>query len=126
VLPHEQPLMAFSIDPATGLFGSDPTDIAGTCPSCFDRGSTPSISANGTTNAIVWVLDNGAYKVAGPAILHAYDATNLSKELYESSPILLDTDSAAPAVKFTVPAVADGRVFVGGHMAVTVYGLLPQ
>ncbi len=126
VLPHEEPLMAFSIDPETGLFGTDPTDIAGTCQGCFDRGSTPSISANGTKNAILWVLDNGGYKTGMPAILHAYDPTNLSIELYESSPILLDTDSAAPAVKFTVPAVADGRVFVGGQKAVTVYGLLPH
>ena len=124
VLPHEEPLMAFSIDPATGLFGSDPTDIANACEKCFDRGSTPSISANGTKNAILWVLDNGGYKTGAPAILHAYDPTNLATELYKSSPILLDTDSAAPAVKFTVPAVADGRVFVGGQKAVTVYGLL--
>jgi hypothetical protein len=124
VLPHQLPLMAFSIDPETGLFGTDPTDIAATCKGCFDRGSTPSISANGTKNAILWVLDNGGYKTGMPAILHAYDPTNLSNELYASSPILLDTDSAAPAVKFTVPSVADGRVFVGGQKAVTVYGLL--
>jgi hypothetical protein len=53
VLPHQLPLMAFATDPATGLVGEDPVDIAATCPTCFDRGSTPSISADGTKNAIV-------------------------------------------------------------------------
>ena len=124
VLPHQQPLMAFATDPATGLFEDGPSSIAATCATCFDRGSTPSISADGTKNGIVWVLDNGGYKTGAPAILHAYDATDLARELYASPPILLDTDSAAPAVKFTVPAVANGRVFVGGQKAVTVYGLL--
>ena len=125
VLPHQRPLMAFATDPATGLFEDGPS-VAGTCNTCFDRGSTPSISADGTKNAIVWVLDNGGYQTGAPAILHAYDATDITKELYRSPPILLDVDSAAPAVKFTVPAVANGRVFVGGQKAVTVYGLLSR
>ncbi len=50
------PLMVFAAGPATGLFGEDPVDIAATCPTYFDRGSTPSISADRTKNAIVWVL----------------------------------------------------------------------
>lgn len=48
--------MVFAAGPATGLFGEDPVDIAATCPTYFDRGSTPSISADRTKNAIVWVL----------------------------------------------------------------------
>jgi outer membrane protein assembly factor BamB len=124
VLPHQAPLMAFEIDPATGLFYDGPSFVADTCMTCFDRGSTPSISAEGTKNAILWVLDNGGYKTGAPAILHAYDATDITRQLYVTAPILLESDSAAPAVKFTVPAVANGRVFVGGQKAVTVYGLL--
>ena len=123
VLPHQLPLMAFATDPATGLFGEDPVDIAATCPTCFDRGSTPSISADGTRNAIVWVLDNGGYQKSAPAILHALDATDLTKELYVSATSALSADAAGPAVKFTVPAVANGRVFVGGQQTVTVFGL---
>lgn len=124
ILPHESPLLAFEIDPTTGLFYDGPSFVADTCQTCFDRGSTPSISADGTKNGILWVLDNGGYKTGAPAILHAYDATDVAKQLYVSSPILLDPDSAAGAVKFTVPVVASGRVFVGGQKAVTVYGLL--
>ena len=115
--------MVFAADPATGLFGEDSVDITATCPTCFDRGSTPSISADGTKNAIVWVLDNGRYQKSAPAILHAFDATDLSKELYVSATRALSADAAGPAVKFTVPAVANGRVFVGGQNSVAVFGL---
>ena len=123
VLPHHQPLMVFETDPATGLFEVNPSAVAATCQTCFDRGSTPCISADGTKNAIIWVLDNGGYQKSAPAILHAYDATDLSRELYTSPVSALDANAAGPAVKFTVPAVANGRVFVGGQKQVTVYGL---
>ncbi len=124
LLPHEFPLMAFTMDPATGLFGQEPSDVSAQCITCFSRGATPSISADGTNNAIVWVLDNSGYKTTAPAILHAFDANDLSKELYASPASPLDANAAALAVKFTVPAVANGRVYIGGQEAVTVYGLL--
>ncbi|MDB5213844.1 MAG: hypothetical protein JWO86_1771 [Myxococcaceae bacterium] len=123
VLPHKQPLMTFVTDRETGLFETEPNAIAPTCPTCFDRGSTPSISADGTNNGIVWVLDNTGYQKSVPSILHAFDASDISRELYVSPTSSLDSDAASPAVKFTVPAVANGRVFVGGQKAVTVYGL---
>jgi hypothetical protein len=47
-------------------------------------GATPSLSSNGTANAIVWALQVDAYKTGGPAILHAYDALDLAQELYAS------------------------------------------
>jgi hypothetical protein len=86
-------------------------------------GSTPSISANGTANGIVWTLDNSAILPEGPAILRAYDAKNIANELYASN---LDParDQAGNSVKFTVPTVANGKVYVGGFGVVTVYGLL--
>jgi hypothetical protein len=78
-------------------------------------GSTPSVSAAGTQNGVVWALDTHSYctrqsVACGPAVLHAYDAGNLSAELWNSS--LNAADAAGNAVKFSVPTVANGRVYV--------------
>jgi len=79
-------------------------------------GATPSVSASGTQNGLVWALDNSSYCTeqstsCGPAVLHAYDATDLATELWNSS--TNPQDAAGYAVKFTVPTVANGRVYVG-------------
>jgi hypothetical protein len=78
-------------------------------------GSTPSVSAAGTQNGVVWVLDTHSYctrqsAACGPAVLYAYDAANLSNELWNSS--LNAADAAGNAVKFSVATVANGRVYV--------------
>jgi hypothetical protein len=86
------------------------------------RGGTPSVSASGSTNGIIWVADVTAYQSGGAVILDAYDATNVTNPLY-SSPAS-GTGGAAPAAKFTVPTVANGKVYVGGQYAFTVFGLL--
>jgi hypothetical protein len=88
------------------------------------RGATPAVSASGTTNGIVWVADITAYQFGGALILDAYDATNVSILLYHSP--ASGTGAAAPAAKFTVPTVANGKVYVGGEYAFTVFGLLPN
>lgn len=90
-------------------------------------GYSPVISANGTSNAIVWVIDASAYNnsssdtSSGPAVLRAFNATNLSQELYNSS--IKASDNAPGTVKYPVPTVADGKVFVAGDYGVAVYGL---
>jgi hypothetical protein len=89
-------------------------------------GATPAISSNGATNGIVWALDTsnngtGNSPGNGPAILFAYDATNLSK-LY-SSPTS-GPGAAGNAVKFVVPTVANGKVYVGTQTDLSVFGLL--
>ena len=106
-------------------------------------GTTPSVtSMPDNTNGIVWALDNTQYCTqqapgCGPTVLHAYDATNLSTELWNSTQG--SGNSAGNAVKFTVPTVANGKVYVGTRGNNTggadnstaipgeldVYGLLP-
>lgn len=81
-------------------------------------GTTPSVSANGTTNGIVWAIENSG------AILFAYDATNLTKELYDSNQAANNRDHFA-GNKFITPMVANGKVYVGTQTSVAVFGLLP-
>ncbi len=87
-------------------------------------GPTPSISANGAAGGILWALMTYAQALEGPDVLLAYDATNLAHTLYSSNiNPSRDTPSGA-AVKFTVPTVANGKVYVGAAGAVSIYGLL--
>jgi len=82
-------------------------------------GATPSISANGTTNAILWAAENG-----NSAVLHAYDATNLSHELYNSNQAPGGRDQFGAGNKFITPMITNGKVYVGTTNGVGVFGLL--
>jgi hypothetical protein len=81
-------------------------------------GATPSISANGTNNGIVWAVQS-----ASPGVLRAYDATNLTTELYNSNQAANGRDQFADN-KYVTPVVANGKVYVGTPTSVVVFGLL--
>jgi hypothetical protein len=84
-------------------------------------GSSPSVSANGSSDGIVWTLTKGATN----ATLRAYDAGNITHELYDSNQAGA-RDLSGPYVKFTVPTVVNGKVYTGGAGTLTLYGLLPK
>ena len=81
-------------------------------------GATPSVSANGSKNGIVWVAENGS-----PAGLYAYDAGNLAHELYDSNQAG-SRDQFGDGNKFITPTIANGKVYVGTTNGVAVFGLL--
>ncbi|GCE13220.1 hypothetical protein KTT_30790 [Tengunoibacter tsumagoiensis] len=93
-------------------------------------GATPSVSSNGNLagTGIVWVTgsvncpDPGCTPL-GPAILRAYDATDLKHELF-SSDQNPKRDQLDSYMKFSVPTVADGHVFVATQTGLSIYGLL--
>lgn len=82
-------------------------------------GTTPSISANGSSNGIVWAVEN-----SNPAVLHAYDAATLN-ELYNSNQASSGRDHFGAGNKFITPMIVNGKVFVGTTNSVALFGLLP-
>ena len=96
----------------------------------LNHGASPSISANGTNDGIVWDVDNSGYPKNGgsggsPAVLHAYNADDVGQELYNSSQAGSGRDTAGHACKFSVPTVTGGKVFVPTCTELDIYGLLP-
>jgi hypothetical protein len=129
-------LKQFAFNTSTGKFNGAP--FSQSAANYGFPGATPSLSSSGATNAIIWALDNTLYCTpqspgCGATVLHAYDATNLATELWNSSQAAANRDQAGHAVKFTVPTVANGKVYVGtrGNDStllgeLQVYGLLPN
>jgi hypothetical protein len=83
-----------------------------------EPGSAPAVSANGTANGIVWAHEN-----TNPGVLHAYDATNLTRELYKSGQDG-SRDQFGAGNKYITPTIADGLVFLGTTNSVAIFGLL--
>jgi chitodextrinase len=114
------PVRAFSFNAGgSGLLSASPTST--TSQQFGFPGPTPSVSSRGTANGIIWALDNSQFGTSCPTGcqgLYAYDATNLGTLLYSSTDV-------GSAVKFTVPTIANGKVYIGGQNTLAVYGLLP-
>ena len=121
------PLRAFSFNLTSGAISTSPTSQS---TKVFGfSGPTPSVSSSGATNGIVWALDNVNWNASCPSscqVVYAYDATNLGTKLWDSSLATSNRDLSGGAVKFTVPTLANGKVYVGGQNSLTVYGLLPN
>ena len=83
-------------------------------------GTTPSVSANHGKNGIVWAIEHSS-----PSVLHAYNATNLATELYNSNQAANSRDQFGSASHFGTPMIVNGKVYVGTTSGVAVFGLLP-
>jgi IPT/TIG domain len=108
-------LRAFKVTAA--MLGSTATSASAT--TFAFPGTTPSVSANGLTNGIVWAVENSSN-----AVLHAYDATDLVTELYNSNQAAGGRDNFGAGNKFMTPAVGNGKVYVGTPNGVAVFGEL--
>ena len=121
-------LKAFSFNANnSGLISTSPTSESAKAFS-FPAPS-PTISANGNTNGILWGLDDSAFgsTCSGGSncqVLYAYDATNLANMLYNSSQAANNRDVPGGAVKFATPIVANGKVYVGSQLKVSAYGAI--
>jgi hypothetical protein len=117
------------LNPSTAQFNPNPVSQSSTV---FNgRGATPSVSSDGKAQGIAWAVDTSQYGGSsvfgtGPAVLHAFDATDLTRELWNSAQAAANRDQAGNAVKFTVPTVANGKVYIGSMTEIDVYGLLPN
>jgi hypothetical protein len=113
--PSGQPLEAFPF--ASGVFATSPSSQSSIG---FEYpGATPSISANGSANGIVWAAENSTL-----AVLHAYNAANLAHELYNSNQAASSRDHFGDGNKYITPTVVNGKVYVGTTTGVGVFGLL--
>jgi len=118
-------IKAFSV--TNGLLSASPTSQASFVspyPGC-----TLQISANGSSNGILWAIES-FFKAdqsdtgTAPGILHAYDASNLANELFNSNQATGGRDQLDLTVKWAAPLVANGKVFVASTGHLTVFGLL--
>jgi fibronectin type 3 domain-containing protein len=117
-------LQAFPV--ANGTLGTTPSSqtshIFGTAQT-DGQGAGLTVSSNGSSNGIVWALDNSGF-LHSPAVLYAYNASNLGDLLWSSNQAANNRDACGIGIKFQDPVVANGFVYVAGDGALTVYGLI--
>jgi hypothetical protein len=113
------PIRAFSL-----TAGTLSTASVSETPRTFPNGALFDASSNGSSGGIIWALQGDGFAPSHPVVLYAYDASDLSKELYNSTLAPAMRDAAGPSSKFLVPTVANGHVFVGTQTELDVYGEL--
>ena len=121
--PVLAPVQAFQL--SNGLLSATPTSVSSATFSYM--GAALAISANASSNGILWAVERQTTWQNDPAatgVLHAYDATNLAHELYNSSQSGA-RDTLDFAAKYNIPLVANGKVFVANVSELVIYGLLP-
>jgi 5-hydroxyisourate hydrolase-like protein (transthyretin family) len=119
-------IKAFAV--TNGLLSTSPTSQTSLIPGY--PGATLQISANGSTNGILWAVqrigtDQLGHGTVAPGALHAYDASNLATELYNSNQAAGGRDQLDFAAKWAAPLIANGKVFVATNSQLTIFGLLP-
>ncbi len=114
--PSEDKLKAFSVSGAH----IESRPLSQSSGAFYYPGAVPAVSANAAANGIVWVVEGGF-----GGTLHAFDAADLANELYNSQ-MNTSRDALGSFVKFSVPTIANGRVYVGTKNALAVFGLLNQ
>src|SRR5215469_4051456 len=126
---QEDNLKAFSY--TNGVLSSNPTSTSAETAGDMNTHTyspTPSVSANGTTNGIVWSLKTDNEATQGREVLYAHDASNVANLLYSSGSAGTETnynrDNPGNSVKFIVPTVVNGKVYVGSQSRLSVFGLL--
>ena len=117
----EEPLRAFALQ--QGHLQAAPASISHD--SCEYPGCGLSLSANGTRDGILWALQPGDFDDKEPVVLKAFDARDLSRVLYASNEHP-ERDRSGGSLKFLVPTVANGKVYVGGAGQLTAFGLIQQ
>jgi Bacterial Ig-like domain (group 2) len=121
---HRDNLKMFALQ--NGLLSTSPVAMS---PETFGYpGASPSVSANGSSNGVVWAIDASTStgpSNGGPAVLRAYNATDVSYELYDSNQAGA-RDTLGPAVRFTVPTIIAGKVYVGTGTELDVLGPISQ
>lgn len=116
------PLGAYPFSPVTDQFQTSPSSVSNQTFSY--SGTTPTLSAAGTANAILWAVRRTSETT--PGVLHAYDPANLKTEFWNSSQAAGGRDLPGNAVHFTSLTVANGKVYLGTQTELDVYGLLPN
>ena len=121
------PLDQYAIKAVTGT-STAKLSFSASSTNAFPQGATPSVSSNGSNDGIVWVIERSdsldLQPGDNPAILFAYDATNVGNMLYRSNGTNPKRDELGCANKFQTPTIANGRVYVGTQTQLDIFGLL--
>ena len=104
----------FHLSTLTSKLNTSPSDLSGGPTTYAFPGANLVVSANGNGSGILWAVEKGM------SVLHAYDALHLTTELYNTAQ--RTRDSLGSSIKFAPPLVINGKVYVGTHDHLVVYG----